>query len=605
MVEAERLYDQAFALSPNNATLLYFRGTLLLQTGRANAGIREIEASIRLVPNNADALYNLGLAYRGQGRLDDAIRCYQNALCIRPDYYNALYNIGNAYKDQGRLDDAIVQYSNILRIKPESPDALINLGNALQAQGKTEKAIFCYKEALRFRPDSLDALINIGLSHQEEGKLCEAIQYFTDALRMRPDCAEALNHLGVALQGQGAFDASIARLREALRLKPDYPEALNNLGNVLRGRGHIDEAVSCYMKALRIRPNFPDLRINFGNILKDYGRLNEAMNHYAEALRYNPNYADAHLHQSFILLLVGNFEAGWQKYEWRWKSKGVQWHNHNFPLWDGGRLDGKSILIHCEQGYGDSIQFVRYAKLIKELGAQVILYCPASLSRLFESVTGVDCLVVHGADIPRCDCQVPMLSLPLLVKTTVATIPSQTPYLTADPSLVEKWHNRFGKIKNFRVGIVWRGKPDHNNDANRSIAFEVFLKLFDAIGCLFIIMQNALTKDEISYCHGKNNVIDISEFLTDFAETAAAISCVDLVISVDTSVAHLAGALNIPVWTLLPFVPDWRWLLGRNDSVWYSSMKLFRQQKIGDWGAVIESLVKQIDAIVAHKRGGI
>lgn len=441
-------------------------------------------------------------------------------------------------------------------------------------------------------------LKNLGDLHAGQGKNDEAIECYRQALRLDPVLPEVLNDLGTLLLEGGRGDEAIGCYAEALRHRPAYPDALNNLGTALHGDGRLDEAVRCYRFALSLEPSRPEIHYNLANALEELGRFDEAVCGYVEARRLRPDYAKAHWNEALLRLLRGEFAAGWSQYEWRWAVGGP--HGHPLPLWDGSALDGRTILLHCEQGFGDGIQFIRYARMVKARGATVVVACPRPLERLFGTVAGIDRVATNTGHIPACDCQAPLLSLPLLFGTDLATIPGDTPYVHPEPGAVAAWRRRLGGLPGIKVGLVWRGTATHRNDRNRSIAPEALATLLETPGCTFVGLQKeAKAGDEAAFA-GLGHFIDVADDLRDFADAAAAVANLDVVISVDTAMAHLAGALGRAAWVLLPFVPDWRWLLERADSPWYPSARLFRQPARGDWQTVITQASREL-----HKFGGL
>jgi tetratricopeptide (TPR) repeat protein len=328
--------------------------------------------------------------------------------------------------------------------------------------------------------------------------------------------------------------------------------------------------------------------------LNDQGKLDEAAACYRRALELRPDYADAHWNQSLLLLLTGDLERGWAKYEWRWKIK--QWSPRDFPqtLWDAQPLEGRTILLHAEQGLGDTIQFARYASLVKERGGAVIVECQRPLLSLLASCAGIDRLVGQGDELPPFDVQVPLLSLPGIFHTSLRDIPATVPYLFAHPSLVERWRQELGGIAGFKIGIAWRGSPIHKNDRARSIPLSCFEPLAGLPDIHLFSLQKGAGTEELQDARDHFPVAELGSRLEDFMDTAAVLKNLDLVITCDTAVAHLAGALGVPVWVAIPFAPDWRWLLGRSDSPWYPTMRLFRQKKLGNWEDVFEEIKAEL-----------
>ncbi len=402
-----------------------------------------------------------------------------------------------------------------------------------------------------------------------------------------PDIADAHNILGSIYQQKGDLEEAIASYLKAINCGTDAYMAYNNLGCALRLRGDVEGATAAYRKSLEINPDFPAAMNNLGTALRDQGCLDESIAWYRKAIQLNPDFAEAHWNLSFALLLKGDYEEGWEEYEWIWKLKPPM-RNLPQPRWDGTALKGKSILVYAEQGFGDVIQFARYIPLVAEREGTVIVGCQRELKDLLRSVQGVTFVVAFGERVPVFHVQCPLPSLPRLFKTTLDSIPDSMPYLHADRATVEKWKKRIGaRTSALKVGLAWAGSAGHLNDYNRSCRLDLFLPIARMPGVQLISLQKEIpprwASDSLSQLH----VLDFMDEVENFLDTAGIIENLDIVISVDTAVAHLAGALGKRVWTLLPYAPDWRWMLHREDSPWYPTMRLFRQPSPGDWKSVI------------------
>ncbi|MBF0347500.1 MAG: tetratricopeptide repeat protein [Magnetococcales bacterium] len=546
---------------------------------------------------------NRGNDFLRQGRLADAAREYLRALECHPNHCAALSNLGIVLQAQGKLEEAADRFHQALAIDPNFTAALSNLSAVLHRLGRLPEAEFQVKKALAMEPDFPDARSNLGNVYLARGRWAAAVEQYQYALRHKPDFPDALANLGVALQLQGKLTEAAACLEHALRLEPDSHEFWTNLGVVRHRQGNLEVALACLNHALQLKPNDPEALANHGCLLLELGQIPEAMARFDTALRIAPDLAEAHFAQSLALLLTGDFEAGWRKHEWRWRRSGFPGHGRPEPLWDGQPLDGRSILLHCEQGVGDSIQFIRFAREVKARGGYVVLKCPRALSRLFATVAGIDQSVIDEDPLPECACQAPLMSLPWLLGATHDTLSATIPYLTAPvPSpLPRSW---IRAADNLRVGLVWRGNATFKEDFKRSMDPSFLAPLLELPGITFIDLQVAPRPGDREFLARYPNMLHAEGLLTDFADTAAVLMDLDLVISVDTSTLHLAGALGRPVWALLPFAPDWRWMLERNDSPWYPTMTLFRQRQRGDWQEVITRVKKQIEAMQTHRVQG-
>ncbi|MCP5364302.1 MAG: glycosyltransferase family protein [Hyphomicrobiales bacterium] len=411
------------------------------------------------------------------------------------------------------------------------------------------------------------------------------------ALSINADYAEAHTNLGNLCLRENSIDSAIAAYRRALALQPEYPEALSNLAVALRTAGRHGEAREHCEQAIAVKPGHVSAYVNYGLVLSDLGRYQDALAAYDRALAIDPRHAAARADRAVLLLLLGRFAEGWSEYEWRWRTPGFTTPRRDFsaPMWDGTPLDGRTLLIHAEQGIGSAIQFSRFCRLAAN-GGGVVLECQPSLRRLFElsfKDGPVSQVVAKGQQLPMCDLHVPMMSLPHVLGTTLETIPADVPYLRADPADQARWAHRLRDVPGPRVGLVWAGNPLHGNDQNRSMPASAFGPLIvNSPQATFFSLQVGPSAGVGMFADG--TVRDLAPELTDFADTAAVLDTLDLVISVDTAVAHLAGALGKPVWLMIPSVPEWRWLLAREDSPWYPTMRLFRQDRAGDWAGVVD-----------------
>jgi FKBP-type peptidyl-prolyl cis-trans isomerase 2 len=436
--------------------------------------------------------------------------------------------------------------------------------------------------------NAADEFYKKGIELQDNGQIDEAISYYQKAIELNRNHSGAYYNLGVAFQEKRLVDQAVLFYEIAIGLNQEFTDAHHNLGVAFNEKGLFDEALICFQRVLQLKPDHAGAYYNLGNTLVAKGQFNEAMLCYKKAIEINPEHADAHWSVGLINLRLGNFEEGWKGYEWRWKLKDVmQQRNFTQPLWDGYNINGRIILLHAEQGFGDTIQFIRYAPLVAQRGAKVIVECQQELVALVRNVEGVHDVIPHGEQLPYFDIHCPLLSLPLVFGTGLDTIPASIPYINADPALVQKWRDKISPDgSTIKIGLAWAGDPKPKFGHSRSCSLELFSSLASDS-----ITYYSLQKGDAS-AQAKNpsleiRLIDYTEEIIDFSDTAAFIENIDLVISVDTAVAHLAGALGKPVWILLPFVPDWRWMVDRKNSPWYPTMRLFRQPTQGDWESLI------------------
>jgi tetratricopeptide (TPR) repeat protein len=581
--EAERVCREILSVvDPGHAQTLHLLGLLEHQRGRSDEAIEHIHMAIMRDGRDPAFHHNLGNILRALDRLAEAIGCYERALALAPASVDTLYNLGNTHQDLGQPERAAAYFERALRLNPEAVELHNNLGTALQDLGRLDKAIDCYRKALALRPDRVESLDNLGGALQAQGKLDEARASYEHALALRPNRVESLIGLGVVLRAQGRLEEAVARYQRALAFSADHPEARSNLGVALVDLGRPEEAIPHYERALALQPNRAETHSNLGIALQRQGQYAEALARYGRALALKPDYAEAHFNRAHALLLTGELEEGWREYEWRFA---VARYDRKFdqPSWSGEPLGGRSVLIHAEQGFGDTLQFVRYVPTVADRDGRVVLEVPEPLVRLARTVAGVSQVVARGDPVPAFDCHCPLLSLPLVFKTNLATIPAAVPYLRVPAEASAGWAERIPTTPGPRVGVVWAGTTVG------AIDLRLLQPLWEVDGVSWFSLQAGDRSGDIS-SFGGANIADLSPWLVDFAETAAAICRLDLVISVDTSVAHLAGALGRPTWLLLRYPPEWRWLLKREDSPWYPTARLFRQRQEGDWPHVAREI---------------
>jgi len=543
----------------------------------------------------------LGNALMDQEKFGDAISMYQKALELQPDLAVAHYNMGNALKKQGRIDEALTRYFKAVALEPNVAEPYYNMGNTFKDLGKTSEAVFCYRKAIELKPDYAEARCNLGLALQEKGDLAEALRHYEKTTQIMPNLIEVWYGMGNVLKEKGELEDAILCFQRVLRLRPDYSGAYNSMGNIFREQRRLEKAVFCYEKAIQLEPGNAAAHNNLGSVFQDQGKIDKAIEKFDQALKLRPEHAETHFNRALVLLVRGDFIEGWKAYEWRFKKpdwKSAYPEHYNIPRWDGSCFAGKRLMVHHEQGHGDNFQFIRYLPMVKALGGTVIFESSRPLLRLFQGFPGIDELLERtpaNNSSEGVDLYIPLLSLPGIFGTTLEAIPRKVPYLSADPCEAESWRTRLGDDGgDFKVGIVWAGNPNHKNDRNRSCALAHFLPLADIPGVKLYGLQKEITAGDRASNQGILTD-NLGEYLNDFANTAGALEALDLLISVDTSVAHLAGAMGRPVWLLLPFAPDWRWLLHREDSPWYPTMRLFRQEKPGSWDAVIRRVVKEVN----------
>lgn len=522
------------------------------------------------------------------GRLADAEALYRRILEHDPSDVEALTNLGAALRAQGRIADAVHSLRRAIALKPDYAGAHNNLGNALQMQGDRDGASAAYRASLACDPNQAEVHCNLGAILIDRNEPGEAETSLRQALALKPDFARAHYNLGRCRFQKKAYASAVEAYEAALRFEAGNAGYQNDLGNALFALDRLDEALSRYEAACRSDPKLVPSHVNRANTLFELMRIEDAIAGYDRALALDPAHAEARCNRALALLLTGRFSEGFAEYEWRWRKPGFpKMRDLPAPAWEGELLSGKTILLHAEQGLGDTIHFARYAPRVKARGGHVVFECPPSLARLLRTVEELDVVVAQGEPLPAFDVHAPLLSLPRIFKTTPETIPGAVPYLTA-PKTKPVLPPRAGRR---RIGIAWAGNPANVNDRKRSVDPALFAPLLARADIVILQVGPEHTPVARGILSG---AIDIGDRLVDFAATAAVLAELDLVITVDTALAHLAGALAVPVWTLVPFRPDWRWQRDRTDSPWYPSMRLFRQERRGDWSPVFARVLAQL-----------
>jgi tetratricopeptide (TPR) repeat protein len=629
---AEPLYRQVLAGQPDHFDACHLLGVALLQTGRLDEGRTLIERALALKPDVAAAHSNLAMALLGLGRNAEALASLDRALALQPDIAESHNNRGIALANLGRSAEALASCEAALARNPAYPEAHNNRGTVLLALGRPAEALASLDAACAARPGYAEAHGNRGLALNSLRRFDEALAAFDRALALKADLGEAHQGRGVALgvldrptEALTSLDAAIAlaptalaysyrgnvlcalgRLDDAreshdraLELDAANHEIHHNRGFALQALSRPHDAVASFEAALALKPDSAGTLNTLGNALQEVGDDAGALAAYDRALALQPDDADARMNKSLVLLRQGRFAEGWPLYEAR-KAKwpGVARADLPQPVWTGAQdLAGKTLFLHREQGFGDTLQFCRYALACHERGAQVVLAVQPPLVRLLRQLEPAVRVIAEGAPPGAFDLHAALMSLPLAFATTPETIPA-SPTLSAEPALASRWAERLGRRTRPRIGLVWSGSAVHVNDRNRSLSLAQVLPLISE-RAEWISLQKEVRGADAAVLAADPRIRTFAEHLTDFAETAALIQHLDLVITVDTSVAHLAAAMGKPTWILLPLNPDFRWLTGRSDSPWYPSVRLFRQPRFGDWAAVTSELAAALASRVA------
>ncbi len=620
---ARSIYHDFLTEQPEHPEALHLLGVIALQQQHAQHAIDLMDRAIALAPERSDFVSNRGLAWQALGQHQHALRDFARAAALDPASASAHYNLGTAQQYLQQYALALQSYDRALALAPEFADAWVNSGVVHQELGQWHQALERYAHALRAAPDHANAYSNQAVALQALGQHLAALASCERAVALQPHAAQHHYNLANVLRELERFEDAIAAYDRAIALQPQYVQALSNRGVALQKRGDVQAAIASYDRAIDLDANAAHPHYNRGNALHEQQALDAAVASYDQALRAQADYPEAQWNKSLTLLLGGDFHQGLPLYEWRWhpRNQGSSAFALSSAPWLGQTtIHGKTLLLHAEQGLGDTLQFCRHAPQLAAMGAKVVLEVPKPLHRLLQGLEGVDQLVLQGTQRPGFDLHCPLMSLPLaLMNHARAHVPAtidpwlgdaRGAYLTPDARLQQAWEARLvaaqtsgeeaalGLRRAPRVGLVWRGSPTHANDHQRSLALATLLEHLPP-GCLYVSLQKEVNPDDTLVLQSKSELLHLGTALTDFALTAALVACLDLVVCVDTAVAHLAGALGKETWVLLPFVPDWRWQLERRDSPWYARMRLYRQSRPGDWSKPLQAVRQDLAATLA------
>ncbi len=624
--EAERIYRRILSIDSRHAGSLHLLGTLAHQVGRQDIALQLIHAAISIEPGQAAYYSNLGTILQSLGQLDEAATVYQEALERNPNLAEALMNLGTILAAQGKTDQAVARFQAALAIRPDLAEAHMNLGNILQSRGKLAEAVASHDRALALKPDFAEASFNRGNALQAQGRLDDAVASYRQALVLKPTMPEAHGNLGNALQAQKRLDDAVACYERALALKPDYAEAHYNMGNALQAQDLLTEAAACYSRAIAIKPQLTEAHYNLGNtyqakhnlgaaqacferaivlkpnyaeahynlacVLQLQGRLDEAMPHFQAAVDLKPDYAQARFGQALAQIQSGDFANGWRTYEARWQSidHDTPMRDYPLPFWTGGQLPSGRLLLWGEQGVGDEIMFAGLVPDALRTGNRITLDCDSRLQPLLaRSFPEIEVVSALNADAEFA-AHLPIGSLPRLFRSTESAFSStSSPYLKPDPIAQDRFRSSYSDGRRL-VGLAWQTK-NQKTGRRRSIDLGLLAPLFAVPGIRWISLQygdfDALER-QAAQAHAPIFIDRAVDQIMNIDLFAAQVAAMDQVLTIDNSTAHLAGGLGIPVWLMLPFASDWRWLTNRQDSPWYPGMRIFRQPAAGDWHAVLE-----------------
>ncbi|HEU0216220.1 MAG TPA: tetratricopeptide repeat protein [Stellaceae bacterium] len=592
--EALPLFESARRLEPGSPDLLSSYGLLLQRLGRHAEALAAFDRAITLRPGDPAVLCNRGLLLMDMQRPAEALESFDRALMARRDCIDALVGRGLALHRLRRYTDALVSLDRVLALDPRHAEALTHRAGLLYELERFAEAIDTSDRAIAVDPRNATAHYNRGVVLAAMGRPAEAVASYSEALACNPGEVSALYNRGNIFERTGRLGEALADFDRVLALSPDHSRAWNNRGNVLTKTARHAEALASYERALALNPGYAECWYNHGNALRELERVPEALAHYRRALALGADFPELRFNEGCALLLLGELREGLKLYEARFEQREHAPIRRAFAQarWEGGELADKTILLHSEQGHGDTIQFARYVPLVARLGGTVLLEVQSQLKPLLGGLEGV--ARTFGRDergrseeLPAFDTHQYLASLPRVLGTGLGTIPADVPYIRAPAARLERWRERLPPASALRVGLTWSGNPLVKSDATRSIGLPRLRPLVDVPGVQFVSLHREVRPEHAGALADSPQIVHFGEQLADFADTAAVIAQLDLVISTDTAVAHLAGAMGKPVWVLTQLAPDWRWLLGREDSPWYPTAKLYRQRRYGDWEEVV------------------
>jgi len=594
--DAERGYCATLDINPAHVDALHLLGVLRHQRGQHAEAVDLVGRAADLRPQDAALQLNLGNALKALGQLDAAIERFRNALTLAPTFALAHYNLGNAYAAVGRHEDAADAFQKSLRLQPSNGSSHNNLGNALHALGRHEEAIASFQRALELQPGHAGAHNNLGMALNALGRSDAAITQFRAAISAQPRFVAAHFNLANTLDATGQHAEASGAFEVVLALQPHFPPALFGLGNALAAMGRHKEALPRFERVVGLDPEFALAWLSLGTAHHALGAHQAAVRAFDQALRLRPDLASAHMNRALAWLTLGDFERGLPEYEWRLETM-AQRAAQTLPRWNGEPIEKRTLFVHAEQGFGDTLQFVRFVPLAAQRAARVVLEVQPQLVPLIApaALEWRVTLIAAGAPRPQADLQCPLLSLPLALGTSVDTIPARTPYLSVPPAYRRKWRGSIGGQAKRKIGLAWSGRVQQQE--NRTMPLAELEPLFALDGIDWIILQPHLSATECATLDAHPRAGSIHRFNTrigDFADTAAIIERLDAVVSIDTSIAHLAGALRKPLWLMLPFAADWRWFVDEPRSNWYPNARLVRQPQPGMWADVVATVAREL-----------
>lgn len=597
---AANLYGAALEAEPANVSALRCLGVLRSQQGDFQAALLLLQAAARFAPEMPEVFNDLGSTLRQKGALEEAILAFNEAIRLQPAFSEAYFNRGLTFEMLGQPGCAMESYDMALQANPQRLEARFNRAAMLLRSGEYGIAVSDLEEYCRHNPVSNDAGLMLGRAYRELGRWGEAEKIYKNLAERNPENAEILVLLGTCLLILQRFTAAADACIQAIALNPGQAEAHFKAGVAYLHLWNTDLAIQHLSRATALKPENPEATLQLAIALQRAGLLAAADAEYQRALSLAPDNPDVHWHYAEFLLLIGDYRNGWDEFEWRWLHEGFVSQKWEFPQsnWNGEDVRGKTILLHPEQGFGDTLQFVRYVRNVAALGARVLLGTPPELARLLADYPGTEGVYLSPTLVPHFDLHCPLLSLPHVFKTDLDSIPSSVPYLHVNPTIEAPWKAYFAQFQSmFKVGLIWSGNPGQEHNRHRACRLSDLEPLLTHTHVAFFSLQKGAPASELHAKGNESRIIDLSTRLIDFAETAAVMEHLDLLITTDTGPVHLAGGLGRPAWLLLSAIPDWRWMVGREDSPWYPSVRLFRQTRTGVWTDVVERVARELDAI--------
>ena len=613
LLKAERLadalhcFERSTILNPNFAEGHIALAIVLQRLERLNEAQVHYRRALSLRPDHAQTHFNLDHILLRNQKPGEAAAHSSRAVTLQPDSARAYLMLGVICQQDSRLGEAAAYYRKAIELDHQAAEAYNNLGLVLNQLGDAKRAESCYRKALETRIAYAEPCYNLALIQIARGEYRVAIDWLRRAIERNPDLMQAWNELGTTLKKTGSVKEAIRCYRQVVRITPKLAQGHYNLGSAFKQIEHFAEAEVALKEAIRLKPDYAQAHNNLGLNYKAQGHYRRALACFDRATAFQPTLPEAHWNRSFLLLMKGDFAQGWHEHEWRFKLPNwptIYPHRLNGRCWNGNPAPGKTILVHDEQGLGDSIQFARFLPLVKQHCSRLIFETRRTLLPIFKGLDFIDQFVIRSDKEPPnivFDYYLPLLSIPALFNLSPEAAPLKIPYLSAGKTAVDCWRKCM-PAGGIRVGLVWAGRPKHGNDHNRSISLKLLAPLAEIDSVHLFGLQKGRNFTAADMAGSVKHLVNYGDQFADFSDTAGFIANLDLVISVDTAVAHLAGAMGKPVWTLIPFVPDWRWMLDREDTPWYPSMRLFRQPRRGDWNSVIDRVAGELERFANSKR---